>query len=57
MFLAAAGCFVVPFALGPEIFGVLLGDGEAGTLSGAGPIVVDIAEAKERGRWAERGEG
>jgi hypothetical protein len=45
-FLAVAGCFVAPFTFGPEIFGVLLGLGEAGTFSGAGPIV-DIAELKE----------
>jgi len=46
MFLAAAGCFVVPFTLGPETFGVLLGLGEAGTFRGAGPIV-DVAESRE----------
>ena len=46
MFLAAAGCFVVPFTLGPEIFGVLLGIGDAGTFRGAGPIV-DIADWEE----------
>lgn len=38
-FLAAGGCFVAPFALCPEVFGVLLGIGEAGTFKGAGPIV------------------
>jgi len=37
----AAGCFVVPFMLGPETFGVLLGIGEAGTFRGAGPIEDD----------------
>ena len=40
-FLAGVGCFVVPFTLGPDIFGVLLGLGEAGTFRGAGPIVGD----------------
>lgn len=38
MFLAAGGCFAAPFTLGPDIFGVLFGLGEAGTLRGAGPI-------------------
>ena len=39
MFLAAGGCFAgAPFTLGPDVFGVLFGLGEAGTLRGAGPI-------------------
>ena len=52
MFLGAAGDFVAPFTLGPEIFGVL-GVGEADTFSGAGPIVY-IAESKEYRGQAEK---
>ena len=44
--VAAAVCFAVPFTLGPEIFGILLGIGEADTFRGEGPIV-DTAERKE----------
>ena len=45
----------MPFMLGPEIFGVLLGLGEAGTFRGAGPIV-GIAEWKKTRRVSrERG--
>ena len=40
-FLAAVDCPVVPFTLGSQVFGVLLGLGEAGTFRGAGPIVDD----------------
>jgi hypothetical protein len=42
-FLAAAGWFVVPFTLGPEIFGVLLGDGEA-----------DVSRSWTHGRYRSR---
>jgi len=52
MFLVAAGCFAAPFTLGPEVFGVLLGIGEAGTFKGAGPIA-DIADWKKRGGQVE----
>ena len=45
----------MPFTLGPGIFGVLLGLGEAGTFKGAGPIA-DFVEWKERGGRGERGE-
>ena len=50
MFLAAEGCLVAPFTLGPEVFGVLLGLGEAGTLRGAGPIETTggMSERRER---------
>jgi hypothetical protein len=43
-FLAAVGWFVVPFTLEPEIFGVLLGDGEAGTFKGALPTANTAVE-------------
>ena len=54
-FLATGGWFIVPFTLGPGIFGVLLGHGEARMFRGAGPIA-DVVEWKERGGGGERRE-
>ena len=56
MFLAAEGCFVAPFALGPEVFGVLLGLGEAGTFKGAGPIETTGGMSGRRGEGGVGGD-